>query len=59
MIFTALVKLFELKILGCGIGDFRSPEKSIHKRMNDSHLSDEIRCGCKGIDIPGEYITHK
>lgn len=63
-IFTALVKLFELRIIGCAVGDFsRTPGPAmLFKRIHDPNLNTEVRCGCKGIEIPGNlncFMNHK
>lgn len=55
IMFAALVKLFELRIIGCAVGDFsRSPGPAmLFKRVHDPNLNIQVRCGCKGIEVPG------
>ncbi|KAJ8667553.1 hypothetical protein QAD02_009216 [Eretmocerus hayati] len=51
-----IVKLFELRIIGCAVGDFsRSPgPATLFKKMHNPTSNIPIRCGCKGIEIPAD-----
>ncbi|XP_058797056.1 adenylate cyclase type 10-like [Phymastichus coffea] len=54
---VALVKLFELRIIGCAVGDFSrsSGPQTLFKRVHDPmQTTMQIRCGCKGIEISEE-----
>ncbi|XP_043469303.1 adenylate cyclase type 10-like [Leptopilina heterotoma] len=50
---NTVAKLFEMRLLGCAVGDFnRSPGPLIFfKTLQGSIFDIEIRCGCSGFEI--------
>ncbi|XP_014207878.1 adenylate cyclase type 10-like [Copidosoma floridanum] len=49
----SIVKLFELRIIGCTVGDFtRSPGPAmLFKKLHNPSLQVQVRCGCKGVVV--------
>ncbi|EFN85820.1 Adenylate cyclase type 10 [Harpegnathos saltator] len=52
----AVRKLFEIRILGCGVGDFTASSKMLifHRNIRNVSVGKEVRCECIGLTIPDE-----
>lgn len=57
VIAVAVQKLFETRILECGVGDFTASHKMLifHRNVRNIHVDKEIRCECIGLELPGTY----